>query len=64
MSVFITQFTVCITPSNPMSKLKVDFEMLKVLPAQDKFMSNDLSKVKSNHNYMHDMVLKLKDRGS
>ena len=47
-----------------MSKLKVDFEMLKVLPAQDKFMSNDLSKVKSNQNYMYDMVLKLKDRGS
>ena len=64
MSVTIMNFTVFNFPSKPMSKLKVNVEKFKSLPAHVKFMSNNLTKVKHNHNYTYNMVRKLKDRSS
>ena len=62
MYVIITQFTMCNSPSNPMSNLKANLEKIKSFPAQVKSLPDDLDKVKSIQNSMYDMVHKRKDR--
>ena len=64
MYMAITQFTVWNSPSNPTSKLKVNLEKLKSVPAQVKLLLDDLTKVKSNQKSTNDTVYNFKDRGS
>ena len=47
-----------------MSNLKVKPDKLKSLPAQIKYPSDDLIKVKINQNSTYGIVSKLKDRSS
>ena len=42
------QDTVCNSPSNPTSNMKVDPENINILPDQVKLLLDDLTKVKSN----------------
>ena len=51
MPEFIMQFTVFNSPSNPTSKLNIDLDNIKSLPAQVKLLPYYLTKFKSNHNY-------------
>ena len=64
MSVVITQFTLCNYPSNPMGNLELDLEKLNSFPDQVKYLSDDLTQVKSNQNYMYNMVRDIKDISS
>ena len=64
MSAAITKVAVCNYPSNQTSKMEADLEKLKSLPAQFKFLSDDLAKAKSNQNSTYDMASQPKNRGS
>ena len=63
-SVVITEFTVCKSPSNKMSKPKVYLENIKNLLDQVKLMLGDLTRFKSNQNSTYGMVHNPKDIGS
>ena len=44
------KFTVCNSTPDPTPKLKVYLDNLRILPAQVKWISDKLNKVKSNQN--------------
>ena len=64
ISVAITQFTVCNSPSNPTSELRVGLENINILPDQVKSLLDDFTKIKSNQKSMYDMMCKIKDTKS